>query len=776
KESAVFDVDEAFYLYDLDFFDLKHGFRVNRSHRDDVRALAATLKTLVVDLLGKCENNERIRKVFTQYFADLPDSRSFWRLRLFVMSLCPPIFKDELTTAFFRPLSTEQYHELTSVNEYLKTLNIGFSVLAENEKRKYIHDVIEYFEKKVKDEEDERDKAIYRRDGLRILSNICEHLTNDEMAKCERVFGKPCNNQPEHEEMISRPRVYRIKAKGLVSQEDFGNLPIEEIAKKLRGEWAPDKFPGRDDSEDPAHPQNAEGIGGQIRFDMTKRLQDYLNHSALFFERNALDQHYTYAFIRGIEETIREKKIDPRTVRWEGLINLFVAVVRSGEKEQFDTSVRDRETFGAWLASWTWVHSAMADVLQKLLQNEDADTIIEFSKNRDALLSILRYLLHNADPNANDERLDNPKMKVQLPNDEGSLAIDPFSNAINSVRGQAFQALVYFIYIDGKKFEKEAAVKISEDVKSVYEESLRSEDTRAIMFMYGHYLPSFYFRHKEWIHGLLKNIFPAEPEKKDLYLAAWEGYLANSIYQEMFEDKKIRALYERAIALTPDTYSKRRYFRELDEGLATHLALAFMHYSEFNIGTPLYNAFWMNANSERHGEFIGFIGRQFVSGDNKKTTAVLHDSAASIRKLTDFWDWTLDAKNNVNPESLKEYGFWINTENAIFEAPWLAERVRKTLEKTGGIIEWDLGIKQSIVNLAKDSPANALSILRLLLLEGGVRSKKMRIPFYMDAEWFDAFQALYNNSDTKADTYALINDLIREGGSIFWKLKEVINE
>jgi hypothetical protein len=43
-------------------------------------------------------------------------------------------------------------------------------------------------------------------------------------------------------------------------------------------------------------------------------------------------------------------------------------------------------------------------------------------------------------------------------------------------------------------------------------------------------------------------------------------------------------------------------------------------------------------------------------------------------------------------------------------------------------------------------------------------------------EWFGALKVLYENAETKNVTYTLIDDLIREGGSTFWKLKEIIQE
>jgi hypothetical protein len=52
----------------------------------------------------------------------------------------------------------------------------------------------------------------------------------------------------------------------------------------------------------------------------------------------------------------------------------------------------------------------------------------------------------------------------------------------------------------------------------------------------------------------------------------------------------------------------------------------------------------------------------------------------------------------------------------------------------------------------------------------------MRLPFMYDDEWVEALNILYSNAETKNATYTLIDSLIREGGSTFWKFKSVIGE
>ncbi len=771
----VFPIREIFYLFDVDFFSLELNRGEYRSDRGNIKELAATIKTLAKRLVeGNCDKPELVREVYKKYIQVLPESRLMWRLRLFVLSLCPTAFQIELKQSFsklFEVVETgKHYYEIESGTEYKKTLKQSFNALDSDYQREYVSNVFKYFGKSL---EDKKEEQWYKRDGWQILSSVCDYLTQKEKEDCKKIFGKKCDSAFEPEQSIGKIVSGFVKPRAVISQEEFSNLSVTEIAKRLRADWRPEALRKENTSDDFLNPLNAEGVGEQLRADIAKRLQDYIQNASLFFERDKLDEHYTYSFFRGIQEAIRADKTRAIGIQWDKLIDVFVAIKDSGYTKIFDHKIREREKFDAWLTSWTGVHSVMTDVLQELLNENEGKIIIDFSKYRSKLFEVLSYLLAYPDPEPQDEELETATMKTRLSGDKEEYSVsDPFTMAINTVRGRAFQAFVLFVYQDGKQFKKEDKTKISEDVKKLYEGILKKENTRALMFMFGHYLPSFYFRDINWIHELLPQIFPEETAKKHLYLAAWEGYLANNLYEEIFFNPEFQKLYERGLNLTGSEDQKRKYFKEPDEGIAVHMALAFIVYhKKFGFDHPLFKEFWKQ-DVERQKEFISFIGRMFVSGDNAKANEQLRKDSESRERLIKFWEWLL--QNYNDPKLFAEFGFWVNLEKGIFEPEWLAKQLKATLEKTNGFLEWDYALTKSINELAKVAPKDILEIARLSLLEGGVRGGKMRMPFMYDEEWFGALSALYENADTKDDTYKLIDDLIREGGSTFWKLKEII--
>ena len=569
---------------------------------------------------------------------------------------------------------------------------------------------------------------------------------------------------------------------------------MAEIAEKLRNEWKPNELTKRNTTDDFLNPLNADGVGEKLSNDIPNRLQEYVLNANNFFERGVLDEHYTYSFLRGIQKTINANRVHASNVNWDEVIDLCMAIKVSGEKAPFEEEKRERGWFDTFRAGWGAVHFTMTEVLQALLTEKNGLLPLDFGVYRDRLSSIVSYLLRHPDPSPEDEQIDTAKSKMKSPaqrdfeegfygtesvpaDDTGYSVSDPLHMAVNSVRGQAFETFAFFVDQDGKKFKNEDAVKIEDDVKDLYEVALEKETTRALMFLFGQYLPIYYFRDRDWIRGLLPKIFPQEPAKKHLYTAAWEGYLTNNLYEEMFFDPEIQELYERGLALTDADYPpQQEHFKKPDEGIAEHLALAFMHYKRFGFDHPLFKAFWKKNHPEMHAKFVEFLGRSYVSGNSANARELLEKESESKKRLKQFWDWLLE--NYENPKPFIQFDFWITLENEIFEPAWLAERVRKTLKKTEGKLDSYFKLTKSIVRLAQANPKDSLEIVRLYLLEGGIRrggQRELLLGTHDWGRWKEAFKILHDNSGTKSKTSALINKLL-EGGSQFWDLKKILDK
>lgn len=740
-DDTVFPVSDSLYLYDVDFFSLDVAQERHISHRDDVRDLAAVIRTTIEKTIGQADKEEA-RRLFSAYIDSLPDSRDMWRLRLFTLSQRPDVFKKELKKSFFRLFETDRYHEIDSGTEYKKSLKKAFGVLSDAEQRDYVAKVLEYFERM---EKQNPDQNWHRRHGWEILSSIDGYLTPEEKKLCRKYFGNESDSTYEPEPEIGKIRSGFVEHR---SPANLDNSSIEEIIERLKTEWTQEALKEKYGRDDFLFPRGVEGLGDELKKNIKKRVAEYTQKAPSFFDRELIHPHYTYSYLRSIEEMLREQKL-PADTDWKGLFELFDSIVASGSNIAFERKKDDN-----WLTNWIGVLDALADLLLQATSSGDREMPFDFATYRDRIAGILKYLFSIDDPRSEDE---------------GSDRGDLFHIAINSVRGRAFQILTQFIYHDGKDFEKTEEVRIKPDIKEIYENVVRNDRALSIRFVIGHYFASFYYRDKVWIRNLLPQIFPQEPEEMDQFLAAWEGYLTGTLYKEIYEE--FQKYYSFAIDIDPSTYTKRKYIKEIDEALAVHMALAFAHFT--NLEDDLFKKFWNTPNTARHEEFVSFIGRHNITRD-QAGDEWFKENGVSKQKLMDFWEWLLK-RENVPPEVFSGFGFWVNPKKEIFESKWLASKMSETMKKATGKFDWEYGLMEQLPNLAKISPKETLEIIRHYLLDGEKLNPHRRGWIHIDRELRTALDVLYANDAMKKEVYELINTLITVGGSQFWPFKGVLH-
>ncbi|MCK5591070.1 MAG: hypothetical protein KAI72_03860, partial [Candidatus Pacebacteria bacterium] len=540
----------------------------------------------------------------------------------------------------------------------------------------------------------------------------------------------------------------------------------------LQNEWTPEKLNKQNESNDFHKPKNAEGAGNLLQTGVSNRFDLFVENAEKFFDKKKIDEHYTQSFLRGIQVAIKNgKRTDDND--WQPIINLL--------KNLVDANLEDRKRkkgfYDGWLGNWQAVYYATTDVLQELLSEKNEEVVIgDFEKYRSDLLHILEFLLkYKNDPKPEDEKTKSAS-STTLKDDGSTIISDPYSIAINSVRGRAFQVFLMFIYQDGKRLEKKE-IKINEDVEDLYEEILKEENTRAMMFMYGHHLPTFYFRDKKWTKKVLIPQIFREKEDEYLKLASIEGYLTQTLYKEIFEDVAFKKLYEEWISLEDTKFPNQKHFKDIDEALAVHMALAFINF-DIDIEKGLLKIFWTIVNSNnptRHYEFISFVGRDMISRDNADILAKV--KKIKLGKIEKFWDWTL--KNIDNQKTLSGFGHWINPKTEVLSDEIVIEKIAKTLKKSGGDIDWDYALIQRLPEFAKKDPKNTLSIIENYLLDKDEKPNQHRGEpiFHIDKEVKEALGIIYKeNDELKQEVKKLINLLIKEGSQIFWGLKDVIEK
>ncbi|OGJ54781.1 hypothetical protein A2880_03340 [Candidatus Peribacteria bacterium RIFCSPHIGHO2_01_FULL_49_38] len=742
REESAFGVTEPFYLLDVDIFTIGINTSKRSYHKEDIKNLIASCKILIQVTLGSaCSNEEKARRIYADYIDTLPDSLTCWRLKLYAITRCPALFKAEIEEALFRVFNVrERYFEIDGGAEYHQGLIAGFGSLDEPIQRKYVAKVIEYHGATLEDKDREQWR---KRDGLEILTYIQQYLTPDEIVTAEPVFGKILKSG----EIVPHPGVGQVTS-GMVSHRSPFNpaeQTIDALIDHLKTDATPKALSEQYKGDDFFNPRGAEGLGDAIKEDFKTRRVEYLSNLNKFFDREAIDPGYVYAILRQVEDALRAKEVFPNE-QYLQIINFFDVIRQSGELKEFDPA--DERSH---LADWITVHKSMADVLLEILvEMKDSQ---DFKDSRGKILSIIKYLLSiKSSPDVEDDKRESN---------------EPAHVAINSVRGQAYRAFVQFTYNDGNKT-------LSDDVKVLYEHVLDTDTSNAVRFTIGQFLASFYFRDIPFIKGLLPKLFPkAEAGKEKLFFATWEGYLASSLYKELFEE--LAGYYEYAIKTDPDIYPDRKYLKGLDETLAAHIALAYAHF-DFNNDNPLFELFWKTPNETRHYEFVSFIGRTCITR-SQAGDAWFAENNVSKPKLIGFWDWILATDIKIEPKAFSGFGFWINPDNEVIDEKIIIKNLPLTLEKAEGEVDWDYGLTRRIKVFAEIDPTNTLEVIRHFLLHDGELNSHRRVPlFSVDSEIKEALGIIYKDDALKPNVVELVNQLIEKGSSIFWGLKDILKQ
>ena len=172
--AEILKASDDFQLLEVDFFDLE--LDQPDTWQQDMRELAAAAKELAIRLIeNRCTESENVKTIYNKSMATLPQSRVLWRLQLYIMSLCPEVFVNELKNAFFRLFEAKSYYDISSGTEYKKALRKTFFVLPETDKRDFVRRIISTFSQQT------NNKTLY---GSPILSMVFPFL--DEKPELKR--------------------------------------------------------------------------------------------------------------------------------------------------------------------------------------------------------------------------------------------------------------------------------------------------------------------------------------------------------------------------------------------------------------------------------------------------------------------------------------------------------------------------------------------------------------------------------------------------------------
>ena len=760
--------DNYDFIY-FDFFELKmNSIERWRTQQNQIMigALTVSLARKLFDEKSLSQADARIYygKCIGDYNksnARLPDTQAMWRLRLFILSLVPKFFQDKLEESFWRLFKDKYYYDISTGTEYIKALKRSFSYLSQDYQTSYVNEFLSYFatviseaksQEDITEEERKRNitKEMHIDIGSRILSMIKSYLTDEQNRKAEKIgLDITSNYKPE---TIAKIGPFRsITIRGPITYELFAKLSIPDIVAKLCDEWSMKQINVEHKILDDASLINEVGVSDLLEKDMPERLQEYINEAKRFFVPQELDLFYTSVYLLGLKTAISKIPSLAWTCDWGQVIELCTTIKDFDiQKSLKEKRIKTNYYKSTWESERKELFLKILDFLQSIFSVRHEKNIIDFSKYHTKILKLLDYFL--------------------------------VDEAAHGIRGRAFEVLMHLINNDIAMKRDYMGEDIKLKIKSLYKKTLKKEDTRAVMFLFGRYLNVIYRWDAEWLLSNINLIFSKKKEKKHLFTAAWEGFLSGRWGKEMFFEKEMQPIYLRGMGLNRKDYPLQKHVRDPDELIGERIAWVFViYYKKFRFKDSLFINFLESNNPIRYSQFISYIGKAFISNsemflNDKERKDFIQDNPEVKKRLCKLWDWMLS--NCEHRKALIEFGTWLSPENKIFEDEWLVDRLLKTLEKIDGNLS-GYKLLEVLTKLGHKFPEQVIEIIRLCLLgevdEVGGREFTMYVE---SGKWVGLIENIYNSpkmdTELKEKANNLISDLIEKRGNVFRPLKKLV--
>ena len=351
-------------------------------------------------------------------------------------------------------------------------------------------------------------------------------------------------------------------------------------------------------------------------------------------------------------------------------------------------TLSDRDSASARRATVDLIHSGLAP--------KGTEIAFEF---RLRVWEILADLMEDPDPSTQRES-------------EGS-GFGPYELAINTTRGRAVEAAVYYgIWVcrhtnseggHDDTFTLDQAPELQEALERHLD--LRVDSSLAVRSVYGVYLPTLYGLDASWVSDNRGKLFPKDETRAGMRQATWEGYVCyarlNLSMLNLLRDE-----YDRSIELLGSPNLEER--RKPDEPLGKHLMIFYWH-GRLDLDDPMLIRFFEVASDEVRAQALANVG-QNLRADHEPLP---DDVAARLKAL---WEWRIErARTGVAGDYQAEMAAfgWTFASGELGDY-WGLGQLEATLSVAGQAAVDHL-VAARLASLAADYPADAVRCLGLLV-------------------------------------------------------------
>jgi hypothetical protein len=556
----------------------------------------------------------------------------------------------------------------------------------------------------------------------RKLAPILKHLSPAAIEKYRTAVAEA--RVMAHPDLLSHHSGGWASSTSPVPEAELAAMSMDALLDLLAS-WQP---PANDIFMDSSHADLALTLSKVV-----SKNPEVFSREAHCFNDDRLRSDYLYHLFSGLQASLRNKA----QLHWRGIITLAGAILeraKSGVLPVFEATPGNN----SWAAEWNGVFQEIASLIEAGLSN--GVLVPEFALRSD-LWRIIEFMCDHRDAAIEHEKTGNTSDLANL--------------SLNSLHGRAFRALFAYIFWcdrclkskgeNGSRIPFEARVILERHLDTTYDPGL------TVRSVCGEFFGWVFVYDPSWATGLIDRVFPLDDF--DRRYAAWETYLANGVFPQIY--RALKPQYEKAISDVRTFEPTRRFWADPIEGLAVHMMVAYAYREEEDKGAS-WLRFFRLANPKQRGKAVNFGGTSFVQRDVVRTG----ERSPDTNRLQEFWEWRL--KESKDAEELKEFGWWVR--DGKFNDEWMLERLIETLVKTGGDIE-GFHVLRELLALAVRQPQLCAQALALIVLSKSAD----RLTLGHDEDIPRILAALYSTGDAGATNIAekIIDHLTKLGFETF---------
>jgi len=458
--------------------------------------------------------------------------------------------------------------------------------------------------------------------------------------------------------------------------EDLKSMKIEELISFLDS-WRP--------SGDPMT-ASPEGLGRELTALVSSEPERFSIETKQF---EKLDPTYVRALLSGFREALKQKK----SFQWPPVLDLCQWVIDQPREIPERKGVYRRDP------DWGWTRKAIADLLSVAFKSD----AIPFDL-RSVAWEVLKPITDDPDPTTEHEK------------QYGGSNMDPFRLSINTTRGNAMHAVVYYAlwirrHIEEAPDRKErVAIGFEEmpEIREILEHHLdpNFDPSLAIRAVYGQWFPWLVLLDKRWAAQNITKIFPMDVTFRSLHDAAWETYIDYcNPYDNVLD--LLRGEYSHAIDRIGAFSENRQLPVNHDKRLVEHIMIYYWR-GKLDIDNPegLLVRFYVKAPEELRGQAIEFAGRSLYEIKDTVEPEILN-------RLKRLWEKRINVIRTITPPiintELVGFGWWFAS--AKFDDSWAISQLKDVLELTKGDVKPDYLVVERLAELSKIRPLFAVECL-----------------------------------------------------------------